>query len=105
MIFTLHIFCFFLIAGILVAIMERRLKTIFNLALISEAKAHENEMLRRVLEETINIKSNFFANFAHEIKTPLTLITNHFNEYIKTNSESFEKNVIKINLEKGKYDF
>ncbi len=45
-------------------------------------------------------KINLFINLAHETKTPLTLISNYFEKYIKKKGLSEELSVIKNNLDK-----
>ncbi|MBN1797519.1 MAG: response regulator [Spirochaetales bacterium] len=45
-------------------------------------------------------KTEFFINLAHEVKTPLTLISNYLDEYITKAGLSPELKIIKQNIEK-----
>ena len=82
-------------------------KTYSRLEYISnELKMHSEKLEKKVLERTQELeetntqKTNFFINFAHEIKTPLTLISNYLNKYIKKVGLSSEIMIIKENLDK-----
>ena len=66
-----------------------------------------NELLQiKVLERTKELemaneqKINTFINLAHEIRTPITLINNYFEEYISKHDNSDELTIIKSNIEK-----
>lgn len=52
------------------------------------------ELERKVHQE----KTTTFINLAHETKTPLTLINNYLDEYVKKHGESPEMNIIKWNV-------
>ncbi|MBN2440951.1 MAG: response regulator [Spirochaetales bacterium] len=56
------------------------------------------------LQDVNQQKTRFFINLAHETKTPLTLISNYFDEYRKLKGDSSESLIIKNNLEKLKND-
>lgn len=66
----------------------------------------EEKVIERTaqLEETNKQQMDFFINLAHEMKTPLTLISNYLTSYIKNNRHSPELDVIKYNFEKLKND-
>jgi signal transduction histidine kinase/DNA-binding NarL/FixJ family response regulator len=49
-------------------------------------------------------RTTFFMNLAHETKTPLTLISNNLDKFIKLNGASKEIQVIKNNVDKLKRD-
>ena len=52
------------------------------------------------IESVNNQKTNFFVNLAHETKTPLTLIQNYLNLYIKKYGSNEEVEIIKYNINK-----
>lgn len=68
----------------------------YNQLLTSEKQLQElnSELMIKVKERTKELelaneqKTNVFINLAHETKTPLTLITNYLDEYIKKNSQT-----------------
>lgn len=66
----------------------------------------ENKVKERTLEleESNKQKANLFINLAHETKTPLTLIKNNFEKYIKNNKPSKELGIIQYNLKKLERD-
>lgn len=49
-------------------------------------------------------RTTFFMNLAHETKTPLTLILNNLDKFIKLNGSSKEIQIIKNNVDKLKRD-
>lgn len=54
------------------------------------------KMLKRMAKQ----KTNFFVNLAHETKTPLTLIKNYLEKFIRKNGITKELEIIQYNLEK-----
>jgi signal transduction histidine kinase/DNA-binding NarL/FixJ family response regulator len=71
----------------------------YNQLLTSEKQLQElnSELMIKVKERTKELelaneqKTNVFINLAHETKTPLTLITNYLDEYIKKNGQTETK--------------
>jgi len=74
--------------------------------LIELKESLEQKVLERTkqLEEAHKQKANIFINIAHETKTPLTLISNYLDKYIKKYNRSDELAIIKNNLDKLKKD-
>lgn len=66
-----------------------------------EDKVHERTIQ---LEKANEQKTNFFINLAHETKTPLTLISNYLDEYLKKSNDSYELDIIKNNIDKLRRD-
>lgn len=58
----------------------------------------------RKLREIDRNRSNFFTNVSHETKTPLTLISNYLEKYIRESGASPELMVIKQNIDKLRRD-
>jgi len=56
------------------------------------------------LEEAQKQKTNFFVNIAHETKTPLTLISNYLDKYLKKHNREDDILIIKNNIDKLKKD-
>ncbi|TAL29574.1 MAG: response regulator [Spirochaetes bacterium] len=52
------------------------------------------------LKEMDKVKSNFFTNLSHEIKTPLTLISNYMDQYIRIHGSSDEIKVVRRGIDK-----
>jgi two-component system, sensor histidine kinase ChiS len=52
------------------------------------------------LKELNELRTNFFVNFAHETKNPLTVISNYLDSYISTHEFTDELKIIKQNLDK-----
>jgi signal transduction histidine kinase/DNA-binding NarL/FixJ family response regulator len=73
---------------------EKQLQEL-NKDLVQKVKerTHELELLN-------DQRTNTFINLTHETKTPLTLINNYLNEYIKKHGESEELRIIKFSTEK-----
>jgi len=81
---------------------------LFNLKnnLESEVKNRTKELIvaKEEIEKKEQQKTNFFANIAHETRTPLTLITNYLDEFINKNNNFKEIKIIKQNIDKLKND-
>lgn len=58
----------------------------------------------RQLEEAKEQQETFFINIAHEIKTPLTIVTNSFSDFYKSSREPGNLQPIQAGLEKMKRD-
>ncbi|MBN2439998.1 MAG: HAMP domain-containing histidine kinase, partial [Spirochaetales bacterium] len=84
------------------ALSKRYLKALSPL----EASSNELELFERSrqLENINRQKTNFFINLAHEIKTPLTLISNYLELYTRKVKMSDELYIIKRNIDKLKHD-
>ncbi|MCK5101761.1 MAG: response regulator [Cyclobacteriaceae bacterium] len=54
----------------------------------------------RQLEKANEQRTNAFINLVHETKTPLTLINNYLDEFIKNHGDSEEMEITKFNVEK-----
>jgi len=52
------------------------------------------------LKEAHEQKTNYFINLAHETKTPLTIINNYLNSYIKESGSNKKLEIIKDNIDK-----
>ncbi|MBN2534034.1 MAG: substrate-binding domain-containing protein [Spirochaetales bacterium] len=67
-----------------------------------EAKIQERtielEHAKKKLEEANEQKTQFFINLAHDTKTPLTLIQNYLDNYIKKAGMDTDLNIIKHNI-------
>jgi signal transduction histidine kinase/DNA-binding NarL/FixJ family response regulator len=86
---------------------------IFSYALTDSFNREHKDLLelkenleRKVRERTAKLKkvhkqkTDFFINLAHETKTPVTLISNYLDAYIRKKGISPETRVIKRNIEK-----
>ena len=69
-----------------------------------EEKTLELRQAKERIEEINEQRSQYFINVAHETKTPLTLISNYLDRYIKIWGSSRELEVIKENFDKLKND-
>ena len=61
-------------------------------------KTCELEAAKLKIENASEQRSNYFVNLAHETKTPLTLISNYLDRYVKTNGLNNDLKVIKDNF-------
>lgn len=52
------------------------------------------------LEHAVEQRTNTFMNLAHEVRTPLTLVSNYIDEHIKNHGRTTEIGIIKENTEK-----
>lgn len=52
------------------------------------------------LKQVNEQKTNFFINIAHEIKTPITIISNYLNHHIQQSGLTYDLKVVKNNLDK-----
>ena len=64
------------------------------------------EKSKKEIETMSKQKTNFFINLAHETKTPLTLISNYFDMFVKKIGNRYNEDVqiIKYNIDKLKRD-
>jgi signal transduction histidine kinase/DNA-binding NarL/FixJ family response regulator len=65
-------------------------------------KTHELREANARIEENNEQRRNYFINLAHETKTPLTLISNYLDKFLKTSGPSKELSIIKENFDKLK---
>ena len=75
-----------------------------NLEQIVEDRTNKLKSANEKIENIINQKTNLFINLAHETKTPLTLISNYLDEYLKKNRNTNELHIVKHNIDKLKRD-
>ncbi len=71
--------------------------------LFSIALADRYRILRvekEITEEINRRQTDFFTNVSHEIKTPLTLISNYLDSYIESHGKAKELSIIKGNIDK-----
>ncbi|MBT1696397.1 response regulator [Fulvivirgaceae bacterium PWU4] len=68
---------------------------VHNIEQVSE-ESTRMELAQKTNEE----KANTFINLAHETKTPLTLINNYLDEYIKKHGKTEEIEIIKWNVQR-----
>ncbi|RKX75263.1 MAG: hypothetical protein DRP87_14960, partial [Spirochaetes bacterium] len=85
------------------ALNSDQIGNVFMVVLFSIALAYRYRLLRKEKEkaERINLEqTNFFINLSHEIKTPLTLISNYLEKYIHTHGITEELSIVKRNIDK-----
>jgi signal transduction histidine kinase/DNA-binding NarL/FixJ family response regulator len=86
----------------------RQSKSEYIKLLESEKKLQEmnSELTAKVKERTLALeaaneeRTNAFINLAHDLKTPLTLINNYLEDYVKESAPSASLNIIQKNIEK-----
>jgi signal transduction histidine kinase/DNA-binding NarL/FixJ family response regulator len=86
----------------------RQSRSEYDKLLDSEKKLQElnSNLVLKVQERTKELelaneqRTNTFINLAHETKTPLTLINNYLEEYIRKKGQDEELKIIKSNIEK-----
>lgn len=91
---------------------EGIIKAIFTILLILIAVIVVSSVLSsaafsKKIEEKADIiqgENLYFMNLAHETKTPLTLVSNYLDDFIRQNGESKELSIIKENFDKIKSD-
>jgi signal transduction histidine kinase len=71
----------------------------YMMDLISE-KEEKLALSYEQLKSLDKMKSDFFTNLSHEMKTPLTLISNYVESYIEGHGTSEEISIIKKNIDK-----
>lgn len=70
-------------------------------SVVDNIEQASEESTRMELEQKVNEeKTNTFINLAHETKTPLTLINNYLDEYIKKHGDNKEMEIIKWNVQR-----
>jgi signal transduction histidine kinase/DNA-binding NarL/FixJ family response regulator len=86
-----------MIVSVVIAYFSQNLRTLLSQALGYKTEVEETEARSQ-------LKTNFFINLAHETKTPLTLITNYLDKYIKQHQPDKDLEIIWQNLEKLRQD-
>jgi two-component system, sensor histidine kinase ChiS len=72
---------------------------------VSYDNEKEKNLKQQVLLKRLNYqKSMFFINLSHEIKTPLTLVENYLEKYIKLKGEDEELIIMRRNIQKMRRD-
>ena len=67
----------------------------FNTSLLEKVKERT-----RQLENLTEQRANNFVNLVHEIKTPITLIKNYFDEYLRKHGTSEDLEIINVGINK-----
>jgi signal transduction histidine kinase/DNA-binding response OmpR family regulator len=100
----MYIFFFYVVAGIAnwitCSILDEVNKKKEDLEKeVSERTRALNQALVRI-EKMSEQKTDFFINLTHETKTPLTLVNNYLEKYMKKTGEDEDLRIIKTNLDK-----
>jgi len=103
---SIYTYIAFLIQGIFFAYaltdsFNKEHNDLVELKELLEQKVNERS---KQLKEAHEQKTNTFINIAHETKTPLTLISNYMDKFIKKHREYYELAIIKNNIDKLKND-
>lgn len=69
-----------------------------------ENERYSNQMQKEKLANLSIQKDNFYINLSHELKTPLTLISNYLDSYINKNGTQKELEIMSANLNKLQRD-
>ena len=94
----------YIMFGLIISYLTKRFKSILYQSVVSEVKAREEEVKNKNIEEMTRQKTDLFINIAHELKTPVTLISNYLEKYIKTTALSKDLHIIRKNVDKLRVD-
>jgi signal transduction histidine kinase/DNA-binding NarL/FixJ family response regulator len=81
------------VCGFFISIISIKINKMFKRAINSEIETI-------IKGQKSKIMSDFFINIAHETKTPLTLIANYLDKFIKSHGNFEEINIVKYNIDK-----
>lgn len=66
-------------------------------------KKKENDLYRRLIQEKEN-RNRLFVNVVHDLKTPLTIIHNCVEQFLKGDNDKKSKELLKFNIDKMEND-